>query len=83
MRKNMLPNFFHTQHLTITLGISHELFTVTEELGLSKTELRTFFSFYCRSKEYKEKLILNAERINLKGEVAGLVTEEEVRYHLK
>ena len=53
------------------------LFRSAKELGLSKRELNIFFIFYCRSKEYKEKLILNAERINLKGEVTGVVTEQQ------
>lgn len=61
----------------LAIGIKDELFAVSEELGLSKTELKVFLTFYCRSKDYRTNLILNAERINLKGEVTGVVTEQE------
>lgn len=61
----------------LAIGIKDELFAVSEELGLSKTELKIFLTFYCRSKNYKTNLILNAERINLKGEVTEVVTEQE------
>lgn len=71
------PKTFGYKPKPLAIGISHELFALAEELGLSKTELRTFFSFYCRSKEYRANLILNAKRVNLKGEVSGIVTERE------
>jgi CspA family cold shock protein len=72
------PKTFGYLPKPLTVGIGKELFTIAKELGLSKRELNIFFKFYCQSKEYKEKLIFNAERINLKGEVAGLVTEQQV-----
>ena len=62
----------------LAIGIKDELFAVSEELGLSKTELKVFLTFYCRSKKYRANLILNAERINLKGEPVGIVKEQEV-----
>jgi CspA family cold shock protein len=71
------PKTFGYKPKPLAIGISHELFVITEELGLSKNELRNFFSFYCRSKDYRANLILNAERVNLKGEVTGVVTEQE------
>ena len=55
----------------------------SEKLGISKNELKIFLNFYCRSKKYRANLIFNTERINLKGEVVGLVKEEEATYHLK
>lgn len=72
------PKTFGYKPKPLAVGIREELFTVVKELGLSRRELNAFLGFYCRSKEYKEKLILNAERINLKGEVAGVVTEQQV-----
>ena len=61
----------------LAIGIKDELFAINEELGLSKNELKVFLTFYCRSKKYRANLILNAERFNLKGEVTGVVTEQE------
>ena len=72
------PKTFGYKPKPLAVGIGKELFAIAKELGLSKRELNIFFIFYCRSKEYKEKLILNAERINLKGEVTGVVTEQQV-----
>ncbi len=77
------PKTFGYLPKPLTVGIGKELFTIAKELGLSKRELNIFFNFYCQSKEYKEKLIFNAERVNLKGEVSGLVTEQQATYHLK
>ena len=61
----------------LAIGIKNELFAISEELGFSKTELKIFLTFYCRSNKYRANLILNAERFNLKGEITGLVTEQE------
>lgn len=61
----------------LPIGIKDELFAVSEELGLSKNELKIFLTFYCRSNKYRANLILNAERVNLKGEFTGLVKEQE------
>lgn len=71
------PKTFSYKPKPLAIGISYELFALTEELGISKNELRNFFSFYCRSKDYRANLILNAERVNLKGEVVGVVTEQQ------
>lgn len=69
------PDIFTYKPLAI--GIKEELLNISEELGISKTELKIFLNFYCRSKDYRANLILNAERVNLKGEVTGVVTEQE------
>jgi len=61
----------------LAIGIKEDLLNISEELGVSKTELKIFLNFYCRSKKYRSNLILNAERVNLKGEVTGVVTEQE------
>lgn len=79
LRKRFPKTFFEPKPLAI--GIKDELFTASEELGLSKTNLRIFLNIYCRSKDYREARIVNAKRVNLKGEVAGLVTEKEATYY--
>jgi len=62
----------------LAIGIKEQLLIVSEELGLSKNELKIFLTYYCRSRVYKETLILNAKRVNLKGEFEGVVTEQQV-----
>lgn len=79
LRKRFPKTFFEPKPLAI--GIKDELFAAEEELGLSKTELRIFLNIYCRSKNYREARIVNAERVNLKGDVTGLVTEPEVSFY--
>lgn len=74
------PDVFSATPKPLAIGIKDELFAAIEELGLSKTNLRIFLNIYCRSKDYREARIVNAERINLKGEFAGLVTEKEANY---
>lgn len=69
------PNIFNYKPLAI--GIKDELFAASEEIGISKKELKIFLNFYCRSKKYRANLILNAERVNLKGEIVGIVTKQE------
>ena len=69
------PNIFNYKPLAI--GIKDILFTASEELGISKKELKIFLNFYCRSKKYRANLILNAKRVNLKGEIVGIVTKQE------
>ena len=71
------PKTFAYKPKPLAIGIKDELFAINEELGLSKNELKVFLTFYCRSKDYRANLILNAERFNLKGEVTGVVTEQE------
>jgi sRNA-binding protein len=75
------PDVFSATPKPLAIGIKDELFAAIEELGLSKTNLRIFLNIYCRSKDYREARIVNAERVNLKGEVAGLVTEKEATYY--
>lgn len=75
------PDVFSATPKPLAIGIKDELFAAIEELGLSKTNLRIFLNIYCRSKDYREARIVNAERVNLKGEFAGLVTEKEATYY--
>lgn len=74
------PDVFSATPKPLAIGIKDELFAAIEELGLSKTNLRIFLNIYCRSNDYREARIVNAERVNLKGEFAGLVTEKEANY---
>jgi CspA family cold shock protein len=61
----------------LAIGFKDELFAISEELGFSKNELKIFLTFYCRSKKYRSNLILNAERVDLKGEITSIVKEQE------
>lgn len=77
------PKTFSYKPKPLAIGIKEELFATSEELGLSKTNLRIFLNIYCRSKDYRAARIVNAERVNLKGEVIGFVTEREANYYIE
>ncbi len=77
---NVLSEKYHKTfpYKTLAIGIKENLLNFSEELGLSKTELKVFLTFYYRSRDYKETLILKAKKVNLKGEFEGIVTEHQV-----
>jgi sRNA-binding protein len=60
----------------LAIGTHHEL---REQSGLPNSLLRRFMSWYCNFK-YRKLIVKGAERYNLKGEVVGVVTEEEAKY---
>jgi sRNA-binding protein len=63
----------------LAIGTHHEL---REQSGLSNSLLRCFMSWYCNFR-YRKLIVKGAERYNLKGEVVGVVTEEEAKYSRK
>lgn len=75
------PNAFSATPKPLAIGIKEDILASTEELGLSKTSIRIFLNIYVRSTNYRAVRIVNAERINLHGEVTGLVTYHEANYY--
>jgi sRNA-binding protein len=63
----------------LAIGTHHEL---RKQSGLPNSLLRRFMSWYCNFK-YRKLIVKGAERYNLKGEVVGVVTEEEAKYSKK
>lgn len=75
--KRRFPKTFFEEPKPLAVGIKEPLFLMTEELGVSKTNIRIFLGFYIHSTLYKKQIVEGAERINLQGEVAGYVTKLE------
>ena len=69
-------NCFTMLKKPLALTIRAELIAAKPEY--SKTEIGKFLQIYCGEKTYKQALVFNAERVNLKGEVSSLVTEEQL-----
>ena len=67
------PNCFAEKAKPLKTGI----LDVIEIEGLSKTQIRAFLQMYTSTKEYVEAHIPLAIRIDLDGNPAGIVTEEE------
>lgn len=73
------PNCFTRPVKPLAIGIHKELLGECEELGISGVQLKSFCKAYCKNSKYRELIIVGAERVNLQGEVASLVVEQEVR----
>ena len=70
------PNCFTTPKKPLALTIRAELIAAKPEY--SKTEIGKFLQIYCMEKAYKQSLVLDAQRVNLNGEISSLVTEEQL-----
>jgi ProP effector len=70
--------FFRNQadRRPLKIGVHHALVADTSRHGLSRDELRKALARYCSSPGYAAATVLNAPRIDLAGEPAGLVTAE-------
>jgi sRNA-binding protein len=63
--------------LPLAIGIHKELFAIPN-LPFSRIEIRRFLARYTCLKEYRNNLIVGNDRVNLAGQPAGKVTEEEI-----
>jgi len=63
--------------LTVAIGIHLELKNILNG-EFPNNQLGRFFHRYCGSFKYKEKLVEGAQRFNLDGSPASLVTKKEI-----
>lgn len=63
--------------LPLAVGIHNQIFTL-KELPFTKTKIRRFLARYTRSIEYRNNLVVGVPRVNLQGNHAGSVKEEEI-----
>jgi ProP effector len=72
--------FFQNQadRRPLKIGLHRDLVADTARHGLSRDELRKALARYCSSPGYAAATVLNAPRIDLAGEPAGLVTADAV-----
>ena len=71
------PEVFSEDPKPLAIGIDLELKKVLNS-EFPNTGLSRFFHRYCGSFKYKEKLVEGAQRFNLDGSPASLVTKKEV-----
>ncbi|KIJ88773.1 ProQ/FINO family protein [Rickettsia asembonensis] len=71
------PLCFSNPAKPLAIGISKEVIELEQD-NFSKQQIRRFFRRYCSDCRYKELLIEGAQRYNLDGTNASLVTKEEV-----
>lgn len=61
----------------LKIGIHKDLIELSENLGISKTDLRQAIKTWCCGNRYWASVIEDAIRLDLKGDPAGRVTKEE------
>ncbi len=71
------PLCFSIPAKPIAIGISKEVIELEKD-NFSKQQIRRFFRRYCSDYRYKKLLVEGAQRFNLDGTPATLVTKEEV-----
>lgn len=71
------PAVFSEDPKPLAIGINLELKKILNG-QFPNNQLNRFFHRYCGSFKYKEKLIEGAQRFNLDGSPASLVTQKEV-----
>ena len=63
----------------LKIGIHKDLIEQTDQLGISKNDLRAAIKIWCKGKRYWDCLVEGAVRIDLEGNAAGVVTKEETK----
>ncbi len=63
----------------LKLGIHNDLYAQSETLGLTQEEIKEAIQTWCQGSRYWSCLVLDAPRIDLSGEVVGVVTEAEAK----
>lgn len=71
------PLCFSIPAKPLAIGISKEVIELEKD-NFSKQQIRRFFRRYCSDYRYKKLLVEGAQRFNLDGTKATLVTKEEV-----
>lgn len=63
----------------LKIGIFEDVLTHATELGLTEAELRDAIRTWCRGSRYWSSLTEGAQRLDLAGQPAGVVTEADAR----
>ncbi|WP_342224701.1 ProQ/FinO family protein [Rickettsia endosymbiont of Urophora cardui] len=71
------PLCFSIPAKPLAIGISKEVIALEND-NFSKQQIKRFFRRYCADYRYKKLLVEGAQRFNLDGSPAGLVTKAEV-----
>lgn len=77
--QNQHPDCFSSPPKPLKLKIHEDLHRLYSG-KFSKTIIRKFFTVYCGTKQYKQTLIVGANRVDLAGNVVSQITEEEIAW---
>ena len=72
------PKCFSKPPKPLAIGILKDVLAERQALEITRGQLQQFFHRYCGKDQYKEVLVVGAERVDLEGNVRSTVTEKEV-----
>ena len=72
------PKCFSKPPKPLAIGILKDVREECQVLEITRGQLQQFFKRYCWKDQYKQALVVGAERVDLEGNVRSTVTEEEV-----
>ena len=74
------PNCFSKTPKPLAIGILKDVIAECQVLEITRGQLQQFFHRYSGKDQYKEALVVGAERVDLEGNVRSTVTEKEVAF---
>jgi sRNA-binding protein len=74
------PKCFSKPLKPLAVGILKDVLAERQTLEITRGQLQQFFHRYCRKDQYKQALVVGAERVDLEGNVRSTVTEKEVAF---
>jgi sRNA-binding protein len=74
------PKCFSKPPKPLAIGILKNVLAERIELEITRGQLQQFFHRYCGKDQYKQALVVGAERVDLEGNVRSTVTEKEVAF---
>jgi sRNA-binding protein len=74
------PKCFSKPPKPLAIGILKDVRGECQALEITRGQLQQFFNRYCKKDQYKQALIVGAERMDLEGNVRSIVTEKEVAF---
>ena len=74
------PKCFSKPPKPVAIGILKDVLAERQALEITRGQLQQFFHRYCGKDQYKQVLVVGAERVDLEGSVRSTVTEKEVAF---
>jgi sRNA-binding protein len=74
------PKCFSKPPKPLAIGILKDVLAECQALEITRGQLQQFFHRYCGKDQYKQALVVGAERVDLEGNVRSTVTEKEVAF---
>lgn len=74
------PKCFSKPPKPVAIGILKDVLAECQALEITRGQLQQFFHRYCGKDQYKQVLVVGAERVDLEGSVRSTVTEKKVAF---